>query len=653
MVKLENIFWENQPILQEMGYNLRWVWDSRLKEFFRSINPAIWDEYSHPLSVLHFTPLDKILSRCAEYQKISGYDPLKKKAPTHVAYFCAEYGFHETLPIYSGGLGILAADHCKEASDLDIPLVAVGLFYKQGFFSQTINKKGKQEHGYQTLMSPMTPLRRVIDPKTSQPLVISIQLGQETIHAQVWNLLVGNRDLFLLDTDIDLNILKYRYISRHLYVSGRENRLLQEIVLGIGGIRALEALGIAPKVYHLNEGHSAFLLIQRMMDLVKKNKTFAEAVEIIHESSVFTIHTPVPAGNEKFHKDLVTPYLKLLIEGSSLPLDEVLKMGTVDGDNDFFDMTAFCLRLCHKSNGVSQLHGVTAHDTWSQVARNPLMGITNGVHQPSWKALSEDGDDAFLWAHHQSLKQDLFKFAQKRIIIEQLRNGLDLPLHKKGDVTLKLHNPETFVIGFARRFAAYKRANLIFNDPIRLKKILTEHNVILLFAGKAHPADESGQSIIAEIHSLIHKLDLGDHVYFIENYDIALGRALVQGSDVWLNNPLRPLEASGTSGMKAAMNGVLNISTLDGWWDEAYEKECGWAIGGTDVDSNQDHQLKKDADSLYHLLETEIIPTYRKKDKNGLPVEWISKMRKSIKMGTEQFSTERMLKEYKSKLYGL
>jgi len=679
--------------LERLAYNLYWIWHPRVRVLFRRIDAGSWLRYRTPVPVVqahhNWSEVLDDIDLMAEYKTLlDQFDRYMENGSGHwfqrqhgdafpgpIAYFCAEYGLHESLGIYSGGLGVLAGDHLKAASDMALPFVGVGLLYRHGYFRQTIDADGHQEHAYPDYDPSRLPLRRVRD-ADGGPLHIPVELPGRTVWCAVWLAQVGRVPLLLLDTDIPDNDDADRPITHILYVRGREMRLHQEIVLGVGGVRALRALGIAPSVWHLNEGHSAFLLVERARELMAKGSTLEEAYDQIKLNSVFTIHTPVSAGNERFEAGLVRTLAAPLLDGPSI--EETLLLGRgVDGDAGQFDMTAFSLRLTNGANAVSKLHAATANGTWSSVVDKPIAAVTNGVHPPSWvgepyrrlfEQLGADMDhfddtsrrqrfwerldrvpDEQWWEAHQRQKLELAFFARRRLqsqfarlgesprILEALSNALD---------------PAVLTIGFARRFATYKRAALLFSDEERLARLIynPERPVQIVFAGKAHPADRPGQRVIQDIFGRSRSPKLAGRVFVLEDYDMRIARYVVQGVDIWLNNPRRPLEASGTSGMKAAMNGIVNVSVLDGWWDEGYNGRNGWAIGEREQNPDEGAQDWADAQDLYRLLEEEIVPAYYDRE-NGLPRGWMRLMKESIASTVWQFSTTRMLEEYVEQLY--
>jgi starch phosphorylase len=593
-----------------------------------------------------------------------------------VAYFCAEYGLHESLGIYSGGLGVLAGDHLKAASDMAIPFVGVGLFYRHGYFRQTIDADGHQEHAYPDYDPQRLPLLRVAGPDGG-PLRIAVDLPDRQVWAAVWLAQVGRVPLLLLDTDIPDNSEADRPITHILYVRGREMRLHQEIVLGVGGTRALKALGIEPRVWHLNEGHSALMLVERTRELTSTGMSMDEALERVRRNAVFTIHTPVSAGNERFDSDLVRRLAAPLNSESGLDLERIIGLARgTDGDPGQFDMTALSLRDTNGANAVSHLHAQTANATWTGVPEKPILGITNGVHPPSWvgepfrrlyEGIGGDLDDidesenpfwdrikdipdSQVWEAHKRQKLELAFFCRRRLQSQFARHGEAPSLLEALSEAL---DPDVLTIGFARRFATYKRAALVFSDEERLARLLLNEQrpVQIVFAGKAHPADRPGQRVIQDIFTRSRSPKFARRVFVLEDYDIRVGRYLVQGVDVWLNNPRRPLEASGTSGMKAAMNGVINVSVLDGWWDEGFNGSNGWAIGGRETNPDEGAQDWADAQDLYRILETEIVPSYYERDTHGLPLGWLQLMKNSMASTIWQFSTSRMLQEYVDQLY--
>ena len=689
--------------LRRLAYNLWWSWHPRARTLFSRIDAGAWARYRNPIPVLSgpvaWSQLLDNSAFMAEYESIlREFDAYMSNGKGHwfqrrhatdldgpIAYFCAEYGFHESLGIYSGGLGVLAGDHMKTASDMALPLVGVGLMYRKGYFRQTIDADGHQEHAYPDYELNRLPIMRAQD-RLGEPLIVSVELPGRDLYAAVWVAQVGRVPVLLLDTDLPDNDDSDRPITHILYVRGREMRLHQELVLGVGGVRALRALDLAPAVWHLNEGHSAFLLAERAREMVAKGTPLETAWTEVRRNSVFTIHTPVSAGNERFDTDLVRRVAGPLLEGDGrpgtggVPLGLVLELGLgVERDVTQFDMTAFSLRLTSGANAVSLLHGHTANATWQGVMPHDILGLTNGVHTPTWvgqpmrdtlerytnadldRMDDQPAERRFwerigqvpgeeLWEAHQRQKLELSIFARGRLRNQFARHGEAPMLLEELEEVL---DPAFLTIGFARRFATYKRAALLFSDLDRLARIVwdADRPLQIIFAGKAHPADRPGQGVIQDIFGRSRSPKLRGRVFIMEDYDIRIARFLVQGVDVWLNNPRRPLEASGTSGMKAAANGVLNLSVLDGWWDEGWTGDNGWAIGGRETNPDEGAQDWADAQDLYRILEQELIPAYYDRDEAGLPVRFLQLMRNSIASTIWRFSTTRMLHEYVERLY--
>ncbi len=683
--------------LRRLAYNLSWAWHPRTRGLWSLIDRTAWTRYRNPVAVISgsvdWSRLLDDAKFLAEYHDVlEEFDSYLANSSDHwfqrrygeevtgpIAYFCAEYGLHESLGIYSGGLGVLAGDHMKSASDMALPAIGVGLLYRKGYFRQSIDADGHQEHNYPDYDLSRLPISRVQD-QNGLPLTISVELPDRELAVAVWLAQVGRVPVLLLDTDLPENLDQDRPITHILYVRGREMRLHQELVLGVGGVRAIRALGLAPVVWHLNEGHSALLLAERARELVAAGETLDDAWTAVRRNSVFTIHTPVSAGNERFDTDLVRRVAGPLLDRGGVPVDRVLELGIgPDGDPGQFDMTAFSLRLTNGANAVSQLHSHTANATWHGITPDPILGITNGVHGPTWigspiadlltRYLDADLDDLDagtqqgrfweriervpakeLWEAHLRQKRELAHFAQGRLRSQFARHGEAPSVLAELETAL---DPGILTIGFARRFATYKRASLLFSDMDRLGRMLwdADRPVQVVFAGKAHPADRPGQRVIQEIFQRSRSPQLRGRVFILEDYDMRVARFLVQGADIWLNNPRRPLEASGTSGMKAAQNGVPNLSVLDGWWDEGYTGDNGWAIGGRDMNPDEAAQDWSDAQDLYRLLEEEIVPRYFERDANGIPTRWLEVMRQSMATALWRFSTTRMLHEYAEQLY--
>ena len=683
--------------LRRLAYNLHWAWNPRTRNLWSLIDRAAWTRYRNPIPVISgSTDWSRLLDDekfLAEYHDVlADFDQYMANGSDHwfgrkygdrldgpIAYFCAEYGIHESLGIYSGGLGVLAGDHMKSASDMALPFVGVGLLYRKGYFRQSIDADGHQEHRYPDYDLARLPLSRVQD-ENGLPLSVTLDLPGRTLSVAVWLAQVGRVPVLLLDTDVAENADEDRPITHMLYVRGREMRLHQELVLGIGGVRALRALGLSPAVWHLNEGHSAFLLAERAREYVRDGGTIDAAWDKVRRDSVFTIHTPVSAGNERFDADLVRRVAGELLDRGGVPVERVLELGLgTDQDRGQFDMTAFSLRLTHGANAVSELHARTANGTWEPLMEHEIQAVTNGVHGPTWVgqpvvellARHLDADlhaldagsrqDPFwerldaipaneLWEAHLRQKRELAIFVHGRLRSQFARHG-EAP-SVLGELASAL-DPSIMTIGFARRFATYKRAALLFTDMDRLAALLWNEArpLQIVFAGKAHPADRPGQQVIQDIFQRSRSPQLRGRVFILEDYDMRIGRYLVQGVDAWLNNPRRPLEASGTSGMKAAQNGVPNISVLDGWWDEGYTGDNGWAIGGRETDPDEAAQDWSDAQDLYRLLEEELVPAWYDRDAAGTPPRWVEVMRRSMATTLWRFSTTRMLQEYTERLY--
>jgi len=602
------------------------------------------------------------------------------------AYFSMEYGIGEGLPIYSGGLGMLAGDHIKSASDLGMPIIGVGLFYKQGYVQQVLNREGWQNEEYPDNDWAHMPVERVQD-NNGKDIVVDIPLAGETVKACVWRVPVGRTSLYLLDTNLQENTPAQRAITEKLYGGDRENRIRQEVVLGIGGVRALTAMGIKPTVYHINEGHSAFLLFQRIIDIMQeKNLTFAQAREIVWGSSVFTTHTPVIAGNEHFDPQLVRKYMQYYADQMHIPWEQFLELGKEKPSSPTYCLTVVALRLSAYANGVAKLHGAVSREMWHNlwpelpVSEVPVTSITNGIHSSSWISHEHNellrkylfNNDQFgefdpsdeklwkkldtipneeLWHIHNERKNKLIALVQGRLKRQLKRQGFDVMTVKKASRVLR---PDVLTIGFARRFATYKRATLLFKDLNRLDKIVNNPSrpVQFVFAGKAHPADTAGKEYIKLIVGLTQNDPrFKGKIVFVEDYNMNTARYMVQGVDVWLNNPIRPMEASGTSGMKAALNGALALSVLDGWWDEVGPCEFGWSIGGPENYKSDAERDAVEAESLYSLIEQEIAPAYYAKNEMGMSDTWMNLMKESIKHIAPFFNTNRMVKEYYERFY--
>ncbi len=611
-----------------------------------------------------------------------------KKYPNNkkdlIAYFSAEYGLDEILPIYSGGLGILSGDHLKSASDLGIPLVAIGLLYKNGYFTQKINGYGQQETEYKNIdlyNLPINPVKTEDD----KDMIIQIPLLNDTLYLKIWKIEVGRVNLYLMDSDIEQNNEEYKNITLKLYGGDKEMRIRQEIVLGMAGVELLKALGLKPTVYHMNEGHSAFLTLELIRNTMKeKEVSFEIASEIVTSQTAFTTHTPVPAGNDIFDIELIDKYFDGIWDEFGIERERFLKLGMKETTElePGFNMAILALRIAGKKNGVSKLHGAVSRElfteVWPDIAANesPITYVTNGVHTCSWLApnlkslyneylmpywqdsIHDDNTwkkinsipDEKLWQEHVKRKEKLIEVVKKNLTERYKRSGYSY--EEINEILSKL-NPNALTIGFARRFATYKRATLIFKDIERLTQILNQENkpVQLIFAGKAHPADTEGQDLIKQIHEISLMPQFKGKIFILENYNIAIARYLISGVDVWLNNPRRPMEASGTSGEKASINGVVNCSVLDGWWAEGYDTTNGWAIGTENNYDSYEIQDNNDSNSLYSILENKIIPTYYKKKDSEYSKEWLKIMKNSIITTGGKYSTSRMLIDYMDKIY--
>jgi starch phosphorylase len=599
-----------------------------------------------------------------------------------VAYFSAEFALHQSLPIYAGGLGVLAGDHCKEASDLGVPLIGVGFMYPQGYFHQHVTPEGWQEESYETLNWMDAPIEPARAPD-GRPVVTPVPLGERTVLAAVWRVRLGRVSLYLLDTDIAENAPWDRELSARLYGGDRETRVQQEIVLGVGGVRTLHALGITPAVYHLNEGHAGFVVLQRIHELLDEGHDFDSALAAVRQTTVFTTHTPVPAGHDAFPFSMVERHLAGCWGTLGSDRSRFLALGEYDnGGGSQFNMTALALRSAGAVNAVSQLHGAVTRSMWAPmwpdrpIADAPVTSVTNGVHAPTWIStdlkelfdthlgadwVEHHDDPAFwdrvleipdeeLWAVRSALRNHLFAY-----IRERARSLWQRERASAGRVLAAgpMLDNNTLTIGFARRFTGYKRPSLIFRDAGRLARILDAPGrpVQIVFAGKAHPADDTGKHHLQGVFRRALDPVFGGRVAFVEDYDLHVAHFLVQGCDVWLNNPRKPLEASGTSGMKACMNGVPQLSIADGWWAEGYNGRNGWLIEGPAAGTDDESADAADADALYHLLEREVVPTFYDRDASGIPRRWVRLVKEAIRSVAPQFSTRRMVKEYVTRLY--
>ncbi len=691
---------EQLRALEEISANFYWSWQPEGVALFRDLDPALWEKCEQNPRLLLKTISDlRLWQKAADEDYVRRVKNFNERfqqyvATNHeprtskIAYFCAEYGVHNSLPNYSGGLGILAGDHLKSASDLDLPLTAVGLLYRYGYFRQNIRHDGWQEEAYHDVFESELALTPVTDSDGNR-ITVSVHIRGREVVAQVWLARIGRISLYLLDSNVSQNSDVDRLITGHLYGGDTETRIVQEKVLGIGGVRLLRKLGVDPSVFHLNEGHSAFLTLELAREYlgIYADNSFATAVEAVRKKCVFTTHTPVAAGNDVFSPKLLSEcFSKEYIESLKLTEDEFLALGRVElGDHEeFFGMTPLALRMTRSANGVSAKHGEVSRNLWLKMFPGlrdakavPITSVTNGVHAPTWVApafqtlyekqiganwheIVRNGDawaravdslpDTDIWNTHRTLKSLLIAFIRERTRSKDTGTRNTINEHEN---TQNLFSPDVLTIGFARRVAAYKRWDLLFSDIDRLLKMVddAERPVQFVFAGKAHPQDRTAKSILQELMSINHDSNWQKRAVFIEDYDQDVARYLVQGVDVWMNVPRRPMEASGTSGMKAAMNGALNFSILDGWWIEGFNGENGFAIGGLSAEGADEEMDTADAEALYLKLETEVIPAYYSHDENGLPIEWIRRMKNSIATLTPQFSSDRMVQEYVERIY--
>ena len=690
-----------QP-LKELAHNLWLSWNFEAVRLFMRLDYDLWmQSHQNPARLLGLIPQERYEELAKDDSYLAGLRNVYEKFVAYrdgetwysgghkdvVAYFSMEYGLDVSLPIYSGGLGVLSGDHMKSSSDLGLPLVGVGLLYRQGYFQQYLNADGYQQESYPENDWYNMPVSLCRDGGEGggAPLRIAVQIGDSQVAAQIWEVKIGRASLYLLDTNINENTDENRAITATLYGGTKETRIRQEILLGIGGIRALRALGINPAVTHMNEGHSAFLAIERIRELMEGRRlTLPEAMEALKPTNIFTTHTPVPAGNERFTVELMKKYFPGIAHGLGIPLEEFMALGreNPEDEQEHFCMTVLALRLSAYSNAVSRLHGQVSREMWQAIWPGlpeheiPITSITNGVHVRNW--VSHDMldlldryfgprfydeptyleiwdridriSDEELWRTHERRKERLVALSRERLRDQCKRRGMTGSQLLAADEVL---SPYALTISFARRFASYKRATLLFRDPDRLYRLLTYNDrpIQLIFSGKAHPHDVPGKNLIKEIVHYAAQPEIRSKIVFLENYDIGIAKYLVSGADLWLNTPRRPMEASGTSGMKAAINGVLNCSILDGWWAEGYDPDHGWAIGGGEEYNDEVEQDEIESQLLYNLLEQEIIPTYYERGRDGLPREWIKRMKASMKNLGKTFSSQRMLVEYAEKFY--
>jgi starch phosphorylase len=683
--------------IREIAYNYWWAWNHDATALFARIDADLWQAvYHNPVQFLRNVRQTSLMAATntptwlADYDAvIAAYDAymtdsgtwFKRTYPTQkgsIAYFSAEFGIHESLPIYSGGLGILAGDHVKEASDLDLPFVAVGFIYPQGYFRQRLDHSGWQEAMYSKMSFADIAARPALTPSGDE-VVVGVELPGRTIYAKVYQLQIGRVSLYLMDTDIHPNSASDRELSARLYGGDHDMRVAQELVLGVGGVRALRMLGISPTVWHMNEGHSAFLVLELARELVAQGMPYMQAFETVKAQAVFTTHTPVPAGNDAFSLDLIDKYFGRFWDDLGISRDEFMNIAMQQQSwGPSFAMTVLALRLSQMHNGVSKLHGHVARGMWQwlypgkELDEVPITSVTNGIHSATWIAPAMrqhfdevlgtgwydrlddpalwqtlmQSDDAAFWQTRLQLKRVLVSFVRERVAQRHTRLGFPPP-------AWPLFDDKILTIGFARRFATYKRATLLFRDAERLKAILNnpDRPIQMVFAGKAHPADEPGKHFIQDVYRRSQEPGFAGRIIFLEEYDMCVARALVQGVDVWLNTPRRPYEASGTSGQKASLNGIPNLSILDGWWPEAYDGTNGWAIGEEREYDNTDHQDWEDANHLYELLANDVAKSYYDVNAQGFSPRWVHVAKRAIATCAPQFSTKRMLKEYVNRLY--
>lgn len=697
--------------LYELAYNLWWSWNPSAQQLFHELSPFFWEHSNHnPVEVIKWISgqelrgrlqnqeyFDRVTRVCKTFRSyldkkdtwVNRRFPSLRKAP--VAYFSAEFGLHESLRIYSGGLGILAGDHAKSASDLGVNFIGITLIYRQGYFQQLINADGWQTERYPTYEPEKMPIRLVTD-RRGKPVICSVEIGNDQVKFQGWEVRVGRARVYLLDTNLPQNDQRFRDLTAHVYGGDQWIRIAQEILLGIGGVRFLRALGIAPGVFHMNEGHSAFLTLELLREHLHQKKSARitgdsvdQAEDFVRHHCVFTTHTPVAAGHDRFDHGLMNAAFPAFSASLGFPIDRIMRYGRVHPDNgaEPFTMTVLALRMSRAANGVSELHGTVSREMWKDIfpgataEKVPIGFVTNGVHTAGWTAPTamtfwagrlgplwiekvrdrnfwhksieaKKISDVDLWALRSSLRRELVEFSRRRLREQQLRfNANDVSLF---DTVL---SPDALTIGFARRFATYKRAPLFFRDLDWAIRTLTNSAkpVQIIYAGKAHPRDDAGKQFIQEIVNITKRVDLFGKVIFLEDYDINVARHLVAGADLWLNTPRRPMEASGTSGMKIAVHGGLHISTMDGWWREAYDGTNGWKIGEDMNASSDQQQDDQDAGSLRTILEDEVIPLFYDRGKDGIPHGWLKRVRHAMASLIPVYNTHRMVEEYAEKYY--
>jgi len=685
--------------LADIANNLAWGWSREARALFKMVDDPIWTRSRHnPIALLQRVSAERLAACAAEPLFLEHYDSVMawfrgeassdatwfaRNFPESrhqvIAYFCAEFGFHSSVPIYSGGLGVLAGDHCKTASDLGVPLVGIGIMYREGYFDQRVGPDGWQQDSNDRVNLATTPLTPVpgVD---GREYLTSVEAAGRTVYIKVWRLSVGRVPVYLLDTDIEDNDPADRPLLSRLYAGGPEHRLRQEWLLGVGGVRVLRALGITPAAWHANEGHAGFMLLERVREMTDAGVVFDEALAAVRCTTTFTTHTPVPAGHDMFERAQVEVCAGSYLDGFGVPRDRLFALGHhPEIDHGTFHMTALALRLAGRANAVAMRHGHVTRELWGALwpertpAEVPIGHVTNGVHLATWTAnammelldqtigsdwglrLDDDAtwdgvlamDDAALWRAHQILKHELLRATREATRAKFTARQLELPQLVGAGVLL---DPQALTIGFARRFATYKRADLPFHDPERLRRVLTDplRPVQLVFAGKAHPADSPGKQILQRIYQFARDPEFEGRIVFLEDYDMHLAHRLVQGVDLWLNLPRVPMEASGTSGMKAAINGVPQLSTVDGWWEEGFNGHNGWAIAPPAPGHEADAWT---ADRFYELLEREVVPLFYERDAHGLPLGWLRMMKYAIRAAGQRFTARRMVREYVEQYY--
>ncbi len=690
--------------LNEIANDLMYSWDREVRRLFRRLDVELWDSCAHNPKLFLRRVAQRRLNDAAKdrsyvedyHRAMSAYNTYHRQQTRPeieqyldskqdlIAYFCAEFGLHESVPIYSGGLGILAGDHCKAASDLTLPFVGVGMLYRQGYFNQTIDVHGNQVAHYTPINFDHLPIQPSKN-ADGDDLLVSVDLPGRKVMLKVWEAKAGHIRLFLLDSDLEINEQNDRVITYQLYGGDRNTRIQQEIVLGIGGVRALRALKLAPTVWHINEGHAAFLILERCREQLGNGMEFASAMELVAANTVYTTHTPVAAGHDIFDRALMQKHFQEFSAQLGLTFEQFLSLGANPSNPNGFNMTALALRSSRFHNGVSRIHGGVASEMesyiWPQVPadENPIDYVTNGIHvstflargwanlfdmefgrewrnellnESYWDRIDQLPNHSF-WSQHQSIKGDLQAAIRERIIIQQQRNGCSEAKIERMTRFVNPEESETLLIGFARRFATYKRATILFSDPVRLARILNNPDgpVVLVFAGKAHPNDQPGQHLIKVIHEYSQRPEFEGRILLLEGYDIGLARKLVTGVDVWLNTPVFPLEASGTSGEKAGINGVINLSVLDGWWGEGYNGENGWAITPHGPQFDEAYGNQEEANDLLNIIENQVIPAYYKRNGHGYSDRWVQMSKASMKSLLPRFNSQRMVMDYVKKFY--